>query len=342
MAGDIQKILVVRNDKLGDFMLAWPALATLRAALPTAAIHALVSPYTAPVAALCPSLDRVITDPGDGMTACLRLAGALRHERYTAAIALFSTGRIGLALALSGIRYRLAPATKIAQVFYNKRLTQRRSRSERPEFVYNRDLVMYYLRDIAREPIVLPGPPYLTFDPTLVAQTRTTFCARHGIDPARRLVFVHPGSGGSANNLDAAQYAHLARALRSRAGHCVVITAGPAEFEQAQAVAERLAGVPHVIHHSTDGLEAFCRHIAVCDLFISGSTGPLHIAGALDRPTAAFYTRRRSATALRWQTINRDARQLSFAPPEDAPPEDMAAIDVAAAAAVISERFLLV
>jgi ADP-heptose:LPS heptosyltransferase len=98
--------------------------------------------------------------------------------------------------------------------------------------------------------------------------------------------------------------------------------------------------VPWRILHSTRGLAAFARRIAMADLFIAGSTGPLHIAGALDVPTAAFYTRRRSATALRWQTLNSPGRRLAFSPPPDAGQEDMGAVDVAAAAGRISQVFL--
>ncbi len=38
----------------------------------------------------------------------------------------------------------------------------------------------------------------------------------------------------------------------------------------------------------------------------------LHIAGALDIPTVAFYSSRQSATSLRWQTLNSNEKRLSF------------------------------
>ena len=91
---------------------------------------------------------------------------------------------------------------------------------------------------------------------------------------------------------------------------------------------------------SRDGLRRFAQHIQFADVFISGSTGPLHIAGALDRPTAAFYTRRRSATSLRWQTLNSEGRRLAFSPPETAAPEDMSAVDIEGAADEISRSYL--
>ena len=40
------RLLVVRNDKLGDFMLAWPALALLKQSLPLVKITVLVPAYT--------------------------------------------------------------------------------------------------------------------------------------------------------------------------------------------------------------------------------------------------------------------------------------------------------
>jgi ADP-heptose:LPS heptosyltransferase len=44
----MKRILVVRNDKLGDFMLAWPALALLKQA--GCEVTVLVPEYTAPLA----------------------------------------------------------------------------------------------------------------------------------------------------------------------------------------------------------------------------------------------------------------------------------------------------
>ena len=76
------------------------------------------------------------------------------------------------------------------------------------------------------------------------------------------------------------------------------------------------------------------------DLFISGSTGPLHVAGALDVPTAAFYPRRRSATPLRWQTLNSPQRRLAFTPEVTAGESDMSGVKLEAAAQAISEQFL--
>ena len=95
-----QNIVVVRNDKLGDFMLSYPALALLRAYLPEARITVLVPEYTRELALACPSVDKVLIDPGParGWQGTWALARRLRRKRFDALIALFSTGRTALAV----------------------------------------------------------------------------------------------------------------------------------------------------------------------------------------------------------------------------------------------------
>lgn len=337
-----QKILVVRNDRLGDFMLAYPTFLLLKRALPGCAIHVLVPDYTREMAECCPAIDSAIPDPSPdaGLREQLGLLRRLRRERYDAVITLYSTIRVGLLVLAAGIQYRLAPATKIAQLFYNRRLRQRRSLSVKPEYEYNLDVARRLLADIGIGDMMPPAPPFLQFPPAEVAAMRAAFCQSRGIDPGDRLVFVHPGSGGSANNLSPDQYAMLIHEVHSRLPHTVVITAGPGEEDGAGRVAALLHARAHTIYHSREGLKRFSQHVQFADLFISGSTGPLHIAGALDRPTAAFYTRRRSATALRWQTLNSTDRRLAFSPPDNAPSEDMSTVDVADAAKIISRTFL--
>ena len=338
----IKKIIVIRNDKLGDFMLCWPALASLRVNLPNIHIAVLVPAYTEPLAKACPSVDQVIVDPklhgewrgGRG------LAKLFKPEDFDAAITLFSRFDTGLAVWLAGIPLRYAPATKLAQVFYNRRLKQRRSRSEKPEYAYNLDLVAAFLNE---QGIAEPKPvkaPYLAFDQQEALRLKRDFLQLFSIVNGSRLVFVHAGHGGSAGNLTLEQYATLVRKLAAQGSVHFVLTAGPGEETQIQRLSSMLAGVPHSIYPSSTGLVSFAKHLQFCDLFISGSTGPLHLAGALNCRTAAFYPRRRSSTALRWQTVNAPERRLAFAPPESADESDMQAIDMDRASAEISGHFL--
>lgn len=336
------RVLVIRNDKLGDFMLAWPAMAVLRASLPAVHIALLVRAYTAPLAEVCPYADEVIIDPmlhGDWRNG-RALGKLIGDRRLDSVITLFSRFDTGLAVWRAGIPYRLAPATKLAQVFYNRRLRQRRSQSAKPEFEYNLDLVRFFLSDRGIPAAPAPAPPYLHFDDRKVQLLEQEFRRSNSIPSNRRLIFVHAGHGGSADNLSINQFAQLIRNLKSGPGYHVVLTAGPGEEAKVQTLAALLGGVEHSVYVSCKGLVDFAKHLQSCSVFISGSTGPLHLAAALNCCTVAFYPRRRSSTALRWQTINAADRRLAFMPPEGSAENDMNSIDVAVAAAEISSKFL--
>lgn len=333
------KILVVRNDKLGDFTLALPSFALLKANLPTCQLSALVSSYTYDIANLSSAIDQIIIDPGsDGdRQQQLALLHRIQQQNFDAALTLYSTTRIGWLLWRSNIRHRFAPATKLAQLFYNHRLKQRRSLSEKPEFQYNMDLTEYLLEHFSIPVVRHPSPPYLKVGQGITTVLRQEFYEKHGLETQALAIFLHPGHGGSANNLSLKQYATLANLISCRRPLNFIISAGPGETNSALTVQERITRHTACLYESSEGLTRFVQHISFADLFISGSTGTLHIAGALNRPTCGFYPNRRSATSLRWQTLSDANHRLAFSPPHDAEAEDMSRIDLKEAASAISE-----
>ncbi|MGO3858336.1 MAG: glycosyltransferase family 9 protein [Neisseriaceae bacterium] len=331
----MQRILVVRNDKLGDFMLAWPSFAMLKASLPEAKIVALVPSYTAPLAKLCPALDDIIVDVGKDASVHdkERLVQIIHAQQFDASINLFSNYHNARLVRQARIPYRLAPATKWVQILYNHRLKQRRSQSAQPEYEYNLDLVRHFLRE-HQVPIVTPEAPYLVFTADELAQQRERLARKLRLNPRKKWCFVHAGSGGSANNLSLAQYAQLINELlKTYVTIDIVLTAGPGEAAQAEALHGLLVdGSRAVVYADNEGLVDFACAIACASLFMAGSTGPLHLAAALDIPTIGFFPSKRSSTPLRWRPINSAGRHLAFAPPEGAATEnDMGQVDLVAA-----------
>lgn len=310
-------VLVIRNDKLGDFMLAWPAFAMLKASDPSLKLTALVPPYTAELAHACPYLDDVIIDaPKNDKMAFQRVVSEIKARQFDAMISFFSNTHNAKLAWKCRIPYRLAPATKWVQFFYNHRLTQRRSQSAKPEFEYNLDLARAFLRD-HKIPVVEPRTPYLSFEQSAVEIQRKFLCDQLQIDTSKKWIFLHSGSGGSANNLSLTQYAQLIRGVLQHFDAYVILTAGPTESEKAHELAELVQDSRIVIYDKNKGLVDFAHSLACADVFIAGSTGPLHLSGALNVPTIGFYPSRRSATPLRWQPINDAHKHLAFCPPND-------------------------
>jgi len=342
MSSQPHKVLIIRNDKLGDFMLAWPAIALLKKQYPDCEVTALVPDYTAAIAEQCEWIDRILIDDrrSSSIKDILGLSEAIRERQFDASISLYSEARTAIALWLAGVKRRIGPATKMAQIFLNNTLRQKRSRSSKPEYEYNLDLVRYYIKLNGDDCTETVTPPYLKFDGQQIDSLKNEYLQRHDIAGTTKLILIHPGTGGSAINLSLEQYAELARNIAKQAEVFFIITAGPGELETAEKLSALLSGVKHGIHQSTGGIVDFCRFINIGDIFISGSTGPLHIAGALNVNTAAFYPARKSATALRWQTTNSADKRLTFSPQEYTGESDMQQIDMIRSADDIVKMFL--
>lgn len=311
----MEKILVIRNDKLGDFMQAWPAFAMLKASNPSLKLTALVPAYTAPLAEVCPFIDDVIVDSKkDDKADFNRLVAEVKAANFDGMISFFSNTHNGKLAWKSGIKYRLAPATKWVQILYNHRLTQRRSRSEKSEAEYNQDLVRAFLKK-HNMPILEPKPPYLSFDKSAVENQRVFLQEMLGLSSDKKWVFVHSGSGGSATNLSLAQYAELIKGLLAEFDCNVVLTAGPGESEKANELAQLVNDSRVVVYDKNKGLVDFAHSLACADLFIAGSTGPLHLTSAFNIPTIGFYPNSRSSQPRRWKPINDADKHLAFCPP---------------------------
>ncbi|MDH5387059.1 MAG: glycosyltransferase family 9 protein [Gammaproteobacteria bacterium] len=336
-----KKILVIRNDKLGDFMLAWPALSLLKKQYPESTITILIPSYTKPMAEICPWIDSIIIDDvhSTALKDALHLSKKIKTLNFDVSISLFSELRTALALWLARVPERLGPATKIAQLFLNLRLKQKRSLSLKPEYEYNTDLVRHFISLQGDRPLDSQEPPYLKFNQQEIIDLRQAYMDEHNIDNGYKLVFIHAGSGGSAINLSLQQFADLAIHLNKSTRLHFILTAGPDELDIASRLSELMHGTSHNIYHSTEGLINFSRLISICDLFISGSTGPLHIAGALNVCTVAFYPARRSATPLRWQTLNSEEKRIYFTPDSYQGEGDMSRIDVIECARKISKKY---
>jgi ADP-heptose:LPS heptosyltransferase len=310
------KILVVRNDKIGDFMLVWPALAMIKKALPNAQLIALVPAYTRELAEICPWIDGVIVDCGEQASTDdkQKLLAEIKGAHFDASIHYFSTFHTAWLTYRAKIPFRLAPATKWFQFFYTHRLMQRRSQSTRAEFEYNTDLSRYFLstQHLACETI---HPPYLILPEDIIEAQRKKLSNRLQIDLEKPWLFVHSGDGGSANNLSIEQYAELIAALNPACE--IILTAGPSEEIAAMLLKGKLEAqaISCVVYAKNDGLRDFVYSIGCADAFIAGSTGPLHIAGALNIPTLGFYPAKRSATPLRWQTLNTHENRRTVSPP---------------------------
>lgn len=303
-------ILVVRNDKLGDFITALPTIYVLKQYDPQNRIIACVSTLNRSLAESMPFIDKVIVDDTDSAIA---LAKKLKKENIDASITLFSNTKVALAQFLAGIKIRIAPATKIAQIFYNRRIKQRRSQVKMAEFEYNLELTKALFKDIRLD---FPSP-LVKIAEAEKKKVYNNFCEKYNIDKEKKMIAFHPGFGGSSDaNWTVQEYLELARLLLDKEEYQVVFTFGPGEDGLYDSVEQAgLEGV--VLYKSVGSVMDFATLISSFKFFISTSTGTYHLAAMVAIPTMTFFADTLFASSKRWKSISKESIQQSYMIPLD-------------------------
>ncbi len=127
-------------------------------------------------------------------------------------------------------------------------------------------------------------------------------------------IVVHPGMGGSSLNWPAKRYAALVNMLLSGTEETVVVTGTDADREHLGSLLTRTSSrlVSAVGKVTLVELALLLRRAAV---FVGPSTGPMHLATALDTPVVTLFSPVRVQRARRWGPYH--ARGTVLTPPAD-------------------------
>ncbi len=301
-----KRFLIVRTDRLGDVLLTTPISRALCQHYPEAQITWLVSSYTAPLLEQNPDIHAVWVDHGGPLEA---LIARLKQEKFDAAIVAFPRFRAIWAIWRAGIPLRIGPASKWYSLFLNRRMWQHRSEGKKHEADYNLELLAPLGVPAGRLPTALHlrseekdwAKRYLTGQ-------RITF--------HKPLVCIHPGSGGSSQRWPLKQFMELGDRLQE-VGCDVIATGGPGENYQ-NIMIDQMRRIPVFVAAGSVSLRQFASILSCCNLTVTNSTGPLHIAVALEVPTVSIYSPIPTCHPQRWGPYpaypKGDARHAVFMP----------------------------
>jgi len=265
-------VLVTRLRFAGDLILTLPLLRALRAAHPHGAVHYLAEPGPLDALAAQPEIDVHWPAPR-GAAHTLRLAAALRAQRFGAVIDLFANPRSALLTRATGAPIRIGEARRIRRHAYTeaRRLVPGRSALEQH---------LDALRGLGFEP-----PP----------ASRPELVVRPG-ESARGLEQWHAMAGGPGIVLHLAATqpekdwpaAPAAAWLQSAAQQwgTVVVTTSPARPEPAAQAARAVPGTPLVPPLAWREFVGFLQH-ARAVVTVDGAVA--HAAVALGCPTVALF-----------------------------------------------------
>lgn len=272
----MRRIAVVRHDRLGDLLLTVPAIAALRRTYSEAGIALLVDPARVEAAGMIGGVDDVL---------------ALRRAPYEMRRQLADVGA-DLAVCISrgagpawaacraGVPRRVGPGRKFYSHLFHRRVGESRRQGRRHE--------AEYALSFAHRAGASAGPAEFPLDiPASARECAARWLDSHGLE--KDPVVLHPGSGGSCPSWPAEHFTRLGEALRGE-GLTVVVTRGPDE------TVRRPAGAPEF----AEGACALAALLERAPLVVSNSTGPIHLAAALGRPTLALHAPWASCGVARW------------------------------------------
>lgn len=286
MPASPQRILLLRLERIGDLLMALPAIADVRALAPGAVIDLVVGSWNRDLAGAITPLSSVITldaawlareGGGHGVTALLRAARPWRRERYDLAINFEPDVRSNLLLAAAGAAWTAGYRSGGGGALLDVALE------------YD---VRAHTTDNARRLVASvfgQAAPERHGTMLAVPSSAHAVAARRLAGAAGPLVGIHVSGGRPIKQWDAERFGEVARRLIETTGATIVLTGSPGDRILVDQVAAVLpAG--RVIDVAGDlDLLSVAAILQRLDLLLTGDTGPMHLAVAVGTPVLAVF-----------------------------------------------------
>ncbi len=288
-AAPVQRVLLLRLERIGDLLMVLGALRDARAAWPDAEIDLAVGSWNAPLARLIPGLSRLqvadapwlARESGASWRPLLSQARSWRARRYDLVINFEPDIRSNLLAWLTGARRRVGYWTGGGGAF----LTDATTYAPMSHVSENaRQLVARASGRMATGPATPLETPALA--PPADAVARATAILGGA---ARPIVGIHASGGRVSKQWHLDRFAAVGRRLAQERRATIVLTGSPADRPMVEAVRHAMGAVPVVDAASGLDLPSLAAVLARLDVLVTGDTGPMHLASAMGTPVVALF-----------------------------------------------------
>ncbi|MXZ01572.1 lipopolysaccharide heptosyltransferase II [Candidatus Poribacteria bacterium] len=281
---NINKILVIRVDGIGDLLNATPAIALLRESYPSAEITVLARPLNAPVLIGNSDVDRILIfdrkGKHRGISVRLQFYRQLRRERFQLVVAMQTAMWSHLVAFLSGAPYRLGRYQKRFRSTLTHAWRGQYRKGETHEVDRNLELVRLICNGDGQRKLIF----HLSPDEVAAAKANL---ASWGITPETFLIGIHPGGSSFDKRWPEKQYAELADRLSHQYNAKILLLRGPEESELVRNI--QAAMESPAISYAPETIRELGALLSCCDLVVCNDSGPMHLAAALDVPMVAIF-----------------------------------------------------
>lgn len=280
-----------------------PMVRELKKAFPGSYVATLTQPHTANILLNNPYVDSIITDDLKKET-FWNTVKKLRKEKFTHGLLLMPTERAAWQMFWAGIKTRVGVGHILYEVMTGMNSV---SRNNYTPLRHEAD----YCMDLARKIGVVTDNITLEIFTTEQEKSEAlSFLKKFGVEQNDFKLYLHTGNLGSSPNWSERKYLQLIDRILSEVDLSnlkLVLTAREMTDEFIAAAKEK--GKGKVIDISKElasrSLRELIKVISVSDLFVCNSTGPLHIADALDRKCIGINCHRPMNSVQYWGIINK-------------------------------------
>lgn len=290
-----KNLLIVRTDRIGDVVLTLPLAGIIKKYYPDCKITFLVRKYTESLVRNHPSIDNIlILKELNGKPAALENAKMISAYKFDSCIVVYPTFTIALIIYLSRISERIGTGYRWYSILFNNKVYQHRKYAEKHELEFNVQL----LKNIGINEVINKSDVKFDLKISKEDHDKAESILRADLpDPGKKIILVHPGSGGSAIDLPVEKFIEIVQFLEKKNDYEIIITGSENEKKlcgklQISEKVRNLAGMFN--------LGELTALISMSDLFISNSTGPIHIAAAMGKDTIGFYPKITACLPVRW------------------------------------------
>lgn len=291
----IKNILVVRTDRIGDVILSLPIARIIKENIPGCKVTFLVREYTYDLVKQHPYIDDVIIlkeiNGGVDLGSNVKM---IKEKAFDSAITVYPTFKTSLMIFLSKIPIRIGTGYRWYSMLFNSKVYEHRKDAKKHELEYNIGM----LRNIGIDSSVSTHNVKFDLSPdTESINYIDKLLNQLNISPDKSIVIIHPGSGGSSIDLPLNKYIEIVKHLTEKFKINLLVTG----LEKEKSICRQLVlndSVKNLAGNLT--LSQMIALVSRAKLFIANSTGPIHIAAALNIPAIGFYPRIPACSSNRW------------------------------------------
>jgi ADP-heptose:LPS heptosyltransferase len=282
-----RRILLLRIERIGDLVMTLDAIRDVRALAPDAEIDLVVGSWNHALAAAIPVVDRVVSldaawlareGQGLGVASLLRSAWSWRDRRYDLAINFEPDVRSNLLAAASGaartVGWKSGGGGPVLDIALDYDTTAHTSSNARR-----------LVRDAFSRTAPVSTQPLLALPDAAIAAAGTILAEGVG----RRLIGVHVNGGRAIKQWEPKRFAEVAATVADSVGGTIVATGSPADRPLIAALQSALGPRSVIDASRASDLLVSAAILSRLDVFITGDTGPMHVASAVGTPVVAIF-----------------------------------------------------